>query len=225
MTTPESERVLNQPSGRLTDRQAAAIGRVAVLWAEAEWAMQRLIGRLAQVPSLLGYILTDKIGPDNRIGAIRSLINVHKVKYQSKLIDEDLLTEIADYMTSIGNLKDDRNFVVHSVWAYASDTHLSRFDIAATARSGMDSQSGPCERVNAIESFGEEIEKAVKLLWSLSARVPTIQPASLQKLYELESGSLRGPVPVATRLLQPKSFARLQRKAPDQQKKAKAKRA
>jgi hypothetical protein len=204
---------LFQPSGRLTDRQYAAIGRVAVLWAEAEWAMERILGRLGLVPSVLGYVLTDKLGPDYRIGAIRSLINVHKVKYHAKLVDADLLTEIRSYLPSLLAMKSDRNYVVHSVWSKANETNLSRFDIGATARSGLDISAGPCQRIEAIEGFAIEVEKAATLLWELGSRIPTVQPTSLEKLNELELRNRGLPIAQSTRLIPPKSFARLQREA------------
>jgi hypothetical protein len=112
--------------------------------------MERILGRLAFVPSLLGYILTDRLGPDNRIGAMHSLIEVHKIKYPG-LIDAELLTEIQEYLPSLSALKGDRNYIVHSVWSKASETQLSHFDISATARSGIDIEGGPCQPLKAIE--------------------------------------------------------------------------
>jgi hypothetical protein len=94
-----------QAKDRLTDRPYAAIGRVAALWAEAEGGLERILERLALVPSLLGYVLTDRLGPDPRIGAIYALINVHRVKYHSRIVAEDLLAEIEDYLPSVSAVK------------------------------------------------------------------------------------------------------------------------
>jgi hypothetical protein len=220
MPSSETRRGFMDASDRLTARQLAAIGRVAVLWSEVEWAMERILGPLALVPSLLGYILTDKLGPDNRIGAIRSLIEVHKIKYRG-LIDGELLTEIQEYLPSLGAMKDDRNYIVHSVWAKASETQLSRFDITATARSGADVELGVCQPIKTIEEFGDQVEGAAKLLWDLGARIPTAQPASLEKLHELERDNRRRPGGAVVRQLQPKSFAQLQRKPARQPKQGK----
>jgi hypothetical protein len=216
----ETRRGLMEASDRLTDRQYAAIGRVAALWSEVEWAMERILGRLAFVPSLLGYILTDRLGPDNRIAAIHSLIEVHRIKYAG-LIDAELLTEIQEYLGALGALKGDRNYIVHSVWAKASETQLSRFDITATARSGADLEVGACQPIASIEEFSYQVEEAAKLLWSLGARIGTAQPASLEKLHKLEHDNRRRPGGGLVRQLQPKSFARLQRKPPRQQKQPK----
>ncbi len=198
-------------SDRLTERQHAAIGRVAVLWSEVEWAMERILTRLALVPSLLGYVLTDKLGADNRIKAIRALIEVHKIKYAG-LIDDALLTEIQEYLASLGTMKDDRNYIVHSVWAKASETELSRFDISTTARTGADIEIGACQSLKSIEDFAEQVEEAAKLVWELGARIPTAQPALLGKLHELEQSNRRRPGGAVVHQFQPKSFHRLRRK-------------
>jgi hypothetical protein len=203
---------------RLTDRQYAAIGRVAVLWAEAEGGLERILESLALIPSLLGYVLTYKIGPDNRISAIYDLINVHRVKYHSQIVDEDLLTETEEYLPSVSAIKSDRNFIVHSIWAKADDNQLSRFDISATARSGKDFSSRPCDRIADIETFGDEVQKAANLLWNLGSRIPQIDDTLLKKLHELEQRNHRSPPPGNIRVLQRKSFARLQRVQPDQPK-------
>ncbi len=217
MLPAKSHRGFMDASDRLTERQYAAIGRVAALWSEVEWALERILSRLALVPSLLGYILTDKLGPDNRIGAIRSLIEVHKIKYAG-LIDDALLTEIREYLASLGTMKDDRNYIVHSVWAKASKTALSHFDISATARTGADIEVGACQALKSIEDFAEQVEEAAKLVWELGARIPTAQPALLETLYALEGDNRRQPSGGIVRQLQPKSFAQLRRKCPDQPK-------
>jgi hypothetical protein len=202
---------------RLTVRQYAAIGRVAALWSEVEWAMERILSRLAIVPSLLGYVLTDKLGPDNRINAIYGVINVHKLKYPG-LLDAVLLTEIEEYLPALSTMKGDRNYIVHSVWARASEHELSRFDIASTARSGANLEIGVCQPIKAIEDFADQVEEATKLIWELGARIPTAQPALLERLHKQESDNRRRPGGAAVRQLQPKSFGRLQRKLPRQTK-------
>lgn len=156
-------------SDRLTARQYAAIGRVAALWAETEWAMERILTRLALVPSLLGFILTDKLGPDNRINAIYSLIDVHRLKYAG-FVDAAVLTEIEECLSSIGEMKGDRNFIVHSVWAKSDDASISRTDITGAARSGAHITVGPSQSLKSIEDFAEQVDEAAKVLWELGSK-------------------------------------------------------
>lgn len=211
----EISRGFLESKDRLTDRQYAAIGRVAVLWSEAEWALERILERLVLAPSLLGYVLTEKLGPDNRIAAIRSLINVHKIKYHSKLISEELLLAIRGYLPSLARMKRDRNHIVHSVWANAGEDHLSRFDISETARSGMDFSAGPCDRITDLEEFGKEIEKAANLLWQLGTRIPILDATLLEKLHEQERHNRRLPYAQSTRQFQRRSYERLKLAEPD----------
>jgi len=203
---------------RLSTEQYAAIGRVAVLWSEVEWGMERIIGRLALIPLLLGYVLTYKLGPDNRIEAIHSLIQVHKIKYHGELVDRDPLAEINAVLPSLKRLKDDRNFVVHSLWSKAGDEFLSRLDIAATARSGFDFSVGPCERLVDIVSFGDEVHKAAIHLMTLGARIPTIDATLLDKLREQEKRNRQLPGLQSTRQFQRRSYAKLQTEVPPETK-------
>jgi len=196
---------------RLTSRQYAAIGRVTALWSEADAGLERVLDRLALIPSILGYILTDKINPNNRIEMIYALINVHRGKYRNKLVDDTLLAEIEDYLPSIGWIKSDRDFVAHTVWIKASETELSRHDITAAARSGQDFSTSFCDRVADIEKFGDEVEKAANLLWNLGSRLPVIDAALLGKLLQLEHDNRRSPSLQGTRLIPRKAFAHLRR--------------
>ena len=170
-------------------------------------------------------MLFRSIGRDNIIGAIRSLINVHAVKYHAQLVDQALLAEIKGYLPCLKIMKQDRDYIVHSMWSKANETSLSRLDFAATARSGLDFSAGVCPRIEPVEEFAQELEKAATLLWELGARIPTIQPASLKKLHELETDNRRDPATQSVRQVQPRSFAQLQREPPPRAKQPKSKRA
>lgn len=183
MPSPSTSRGFQQSEDRLTGRQCAAIGRVAVLWSEIEYSMERLLARLALVPSLLGYVLTDKLGPDNRIAAIRFLLKVHEGKYQNSLISHESLSEIKELLAPLAKMKDERNRIVHSVWIKTSDMHLSRFDIDPSA---PNIRVGYSERLEDIERFADEIEKMATRLWDIGTNLPQIDASLLNKLIELD---------------------------------------
>jgi hypothetical protein len=175
-----------QPENRLSDTHYAAVGRVAVTWSLMEYLMERTLGRLAMSPSMIGYVLTDKLGPDNRINAIKSLINVHRVRYGSELVPEDLLTAIESVLPTIFQMKSDRNYIVHSVWSKLGENHLSRIDITGAARSGLSTSSGSGHSVAAMEVFANEVQKMCDKIFALSSRISRIDPALLDKLQKLE---------------------------------------
>ncbi len=200
-----------------TQRQYAAIGRVSATWAEVEWGMECILSRLALSPALLGYILTDKLGPDNRLGAIESLVHVHATKYASALVDQKTLQDLSSLVPIIRKMKDDRNFIVHSVWTNAGEDFLARFDIASAARSGKDLSGGPCERLSDIEKFADEVRKLADRLWRLSRQIPKIDATLLEKFELQEQRSRLRPHDESTRRFQRRSYARLQRDLPSEQ--------
>jgi hypothetical protein len=195
-----------QPENRLTDKQYAAVGRVAVTWSLMEYLMERTLGRLAMSPSLIGYVVTDRLGPDNRISAIKSLINVHRVRYGSELVPESVLAGIEALLTTLFQMKADRNFVVHSVWSKSGEDHLSRIDIAGAARSGLSTSSGSGHGLRELEVFSGEIQKLCDKLFDLSSKIPRIDPALLAKLQKLEEPGHQPQSARSARLVQPRSY-------------------
>jgi hypothetical protein len=196
------------PKDRPTDRQYAAIGRVAATWSVVELALERILSGLALAPSLLGFVLTDKLGPDNRINAIRSLIGVHQEKYGCELVDEPILTELKTILKTIAKMKEDRNFVVHTVWSQAGADHLGHINISAAARSGRDYSSGPAERLVDIEVFADEIQKAADRLWQLARQIPAVDALLLDKLQNRERTNRRLPHSHSTRQYQRRAYTR-----------------
>ena len=194
---------------RPTPRQYAAIGRVAATWAEVDWCIEDILSRLALSPALLGFVLTDKLAADNRLGAIDSLVNVHRTKYASELVDAATLEDLEKLIPIVRRMKDDRNFVVHSVWSRAGDDFLGRFDIGATARSGKDFSGGPCERVSDIEKFADEVRKLADRLWALSRRVPKLDATLLHKFEKQEQHSRQRPHDELVRRFQRRSYGAL----------------
>lgn len=198
-----------QPNNRPTDRQCVAIGRIASAWAVVEYLMERTLTRLALSPSLLGYVLTDKLGPDNRIEAIKSLITAHRTKYNCVLVADEILAEISALLPTLKLMKSDRNFAVHSVWSSTGEHWLSHFDIAAAARSGKDMSAGTPEKTADLETFANSIQLISDKLWAVSFKLPQIDPTLLEKLRKLEQPAHRPESARSARQLRPRSWAQL----------------
>jgi len=197
------------PKDRPTERQYAVIGRVAATWSVIELAMEQILSRLSLAPSLLGFVLTDRLGPDNRINAIRSLIRVHEQKYGRELVDQATLTDLSALLKVIAKMKEDRNFVVHTVWNQAGPDHLGHTDISAAARSGRDHSAGPAERVSEIEDFADELQKAADRLWQLARKLPSVDAPLLDRLHKREQNNRRRPFAQSTRQYQRRSYTKL----------------
>jgi len=198
-----------QKKDQPTERQYAAIGRVVATWSEVEFALESILSRLALTPALLGFVLTDKLGPDNRIGAIKSLIHVHQTKYAGVLVDQGALAQISGLLKTVRKMKDDRNFIAHTVWSRATDDFMSHFDATEAARSGQDFSAGPAERLADIEAFGAEVRKLADRLWHLGRLIPGPDAALLNKLHAQEHQSRRRPPDQSTRQYQRRSYGGL----------------
>ena len=102
------------------------------------------------------------------LGRHRGLVNVHATRYEHVLADKATLEELKRILPFIRKMKDDRNFIVHSLWTRANEDFLGRIDLAATARSGKDFSGGPCERLADIEKFADGVRKLADRLWYLA---------------------------------------------------------
>jgi hypothetical protein len=106
---------------RLTAAQCEAIGRVAVNWSVVEYVLEVILVKLALGPYFPGLALTNNLGIDNRIGALKDLVAIHRLRYHSLIVPEVLLDKLADVAKQIASLKNRRNRVVHGVWFREND--------------------------------------------------------------------------------------------------------
>jgi hypothetical protein len=159
---------------------------------------------------MLGYVLTDKLGPDNRIGAVKSLITIHRKTYECRIISADTLTALDALLRSIEKLKGDRNYVVHTVWSKANDEHMIPHNMTAAIRSGAIYSSGEGEHVADIEELGATIEKAAARLWQLNSRIGLIDGPLLGRLQTQERRNRRKPYAQLEHQFQRRSYTRLQ---------------
>ena len=110
------EETFIQPDDRPTERQYAAIGKVAAAWSVMELLIVRLIARLSLAPSRIGYVLTNRLGSNDRIDAIDSLLTIHRQRYGDEFIGSETRVAIKDMLAKITAMRADRNSIVHSVW-------------------------------------------------------------------------------------------------------------
>jgi hypothetical protein len=197
------------PKDRPTDRQCAAIGRVAAAWSVIELLMERLLARLSMAPSLMGYVLTNRLAPDNRIGAIESLLTVHRQKYDDDFIGTNTRVAIKALLPKIKTLKDDRNFVVHSVWVSRGPDFLSRLDMGGAARSGIDISTGEPERLADIEQLSKTTQTVSDQLFALTNQLPRIDATSLDILQKREQQNRRAIPLRSARQYRRRSYTRL----------------
>jgi hypothetical protein len=114
----------------LTHRQLAAIGAVITTWALLEATVQQMLFTLAQSPSWLGQALTEDLGPDHRLKALRRLLRTwerllgYNDGHEAELEKVHSARALAIW---IEKNKDRRNRVAHWLWNRASDEEMYAF--------------------------------------------------------------------------------------------------
>src|SRR5664279_1355588 len=79
----------------LTPRQFEAIGRLVVKWSNIEFLLGVLLSRLLHTPEFLGRVYTDELMAVRVQSAIEKAIAIHRHRYGSRLVPEDVLVKIA----------------------------------------------------------------------------------------------------------------------------------
>lgn len=114
-------------SGFLTEQQATAVADVITEWSVLEIGLQKALCELAQAPMALGQALTEDLGPDNRIKALKRLAQTWQS--QSSISDDHrtALAECLTLATWITKVKARRNQIAHWIWIRANDTEMFGF--------------------------------------------------------------------------------------------------
>ena len=108
----------------LTDYQYMALGKVVVEWANIEFLLGVLLGRLLATPEFLARTYTESMAAVRLQDAITQAIEIHKVRYRCKLIPKDHLIEIAAINSSVVSLRISRNKIAHYCWSRSSDDEM-----------------------------------------------------------------------------------------------------
>jgi hypothetical protein len=192
---PSDKETFIQPQNRPTERQRAAIGTVATMWSVMELLIERLIARLSLAPSLMGYVLTNRLGANDRTSAIDSLLTIHRQRYRDEFLGSETRVAIKSMLPKITTMREDRNSIVHSVWVNLGSDLMARMNISAAARSGKDMSTSKPDSVTDIEGFAVTIQTACDQLHSLTNRIPSIDATWLDKLQKREQQNRRANSP------------------------------
>jgi hypothetical protein len=113
----------------LDEEQRADVMLVIQGWSLLESFLQKLLTTLAQSPLLLGQALTEDLGPDHRLKALRRLADSWLWRLNPETMGEAIgqLREVKDLAKWIKSNKDSRNQLVHWQWGALDDEHLICF--------------------------------------------------------------------------------------------------
>ncbi len=168
------------PNSRLTKDQCEAIGRVALHWSLLEYALERILVRLAFAPDFPGMALTNDLSINNRLVALKSLTDIHRYRYDPSILSEQQLQELDDIRKQITKLKDRRNRIVHYVWFRRDDQKM--FGIRFRGKvptKDPHAASHEILRINQADKISEEIETSANQMLEISrslAEIPETSP-------------------------------------------------
>lgn len=116
----------------LTIDQLASIGAVVVTWSHLDMLQQDILCLLAESPLTLGQSLTEDLGPDNRLKALKRLC----LTWESAIGDRhpeilEALTTVRLVTAWMENNKTMRNKVAHWIWLRMSDAEMVGWKFSA----------------------------------------------------------------------------------------------
>jgi hypothetical protein len=161
---------------RLTDEQYAAIGRVAVHWSLVETTIETILARLAYSPEYFGRAITNDLGIDNRIRAIRTLCNVHEVQLGNRIVSRETVSQLRNLAAETAAKKGMRNRLVHSVWFRSTDEKMfgNKFR-TGPAKRDQEEQRHLSQSFHEINQFAAEIEDLACRLGVECEKLPKIE--------------------------------------------------
>ena len=155
--------------------QLAALGRLSVAWAVLDAAIQTLLCSLAQAPHHLGQALTEDLGPDNRVRALKRLAESYLYMLQNMSDDPRIqfLHEVKCLATWFQTNKTLRNKIAHWIWFSAENGDLFGFKFTTQPRS---SDYGPSMtlRMDELISLIEGADEHTALAFGLMGKAETL---------------------------------------------------
>lgn len=124
---PPAKNWAPQTSG-LTHSQLIGIASVVSFWAVLEGVLQEALVKLTQSPLALGQALTEDLGPDNRLKALKRLCQSWQIVMGHRHPEHtETVAKVAAVGTWIEKNKNRRNQIAHWQWMRQSDQKVLGF--------------------------------------------------------------------------------------------------
>jgi hypothetical protein len=163
------------PFAKLTDEQHQLIGMLVAEWATAEYFLSELLGRLLLAPQFLCRTYTDSLGAVQMQDAICQAVEIHKHRYNARLIDADTLKEILSLNKRIERLRSLRNKFAHFCWMRTSDNQIFGTSLGGAVPSDKrHKRDNASLRVSEIREQYEDLYSAVQRLQDIIYGLPEI---------------------------------------------------
>jgi hypothetical protein len=158
----------------LDEEQRACVMLVLQGWSLLESFLQKLLTTLAQSPLLLGQALTEDLGPDHRIKALRRLANSWLWRLNPQVMGDAIghLHEVQELAKWIASNKDSRNQLVHWQWSALDNERLLCFKYTLRLPPGAadaDPEAYAETTLSNVLEFAEEIDAINDRLQAVTA--------------------------------------------------------
>ena len=97
------------------------IGEVTSEWAIVERGVETALARLALAPDFHALALTNDLTVNNRLRAMKNLIDMHQRRYVPPQFNKAALQQLTILGNQIGTKKEMRNKIAHWVWTRRDD--------------------------------------------------------------------------------------------------------
>ena len=158
----------SSPNAQLTAQQQACIGRFVTEWANTEFYLGLLLGRLLGTPEYLARTYTDFLGASQMQQAVSQALEIHHHRFLDSLIEKSLSEEISLINRRIEMLRSLRNKFAHYCWARTTDEVMF-----GTPLSGASPETKKGRRAH-IEITVEEIDRSHDDLFAINSRFEEI---------------------------------------------------
>lgn len=108
----------------LTEDHFIAIGKLVIEWSNIEFLLGVLLSRLLITPEYLGRTYTDELNALKIKNAINNAVEIHKYRYQCKIISDNELIEVSEINVRADKLRTLRNKFAHFCWTRVSDEEI-----------------------------------------------------------------------------------------------------
>ena len=111
-------------SSKLTDKQFELIGKLLLEFSNLDYIIGILLNRLLITPEYLGLTYNDQLTVMNKITALENAIELHRHRYDYRIIPEPILNDLTELVQKVKGIKTLRNKFAHNLWSRWSDEKI-----------------------------------------------------------------------------------------------------
>ena len=108
----------------LTDKQFELIGKLLLEFSNLDYLIGILLNRLLITPEYLGLTYNDQLTVMKKIIALENAIELHRHRYDYRIISEQTLNDLTELVEKIKGIKTLRNKFAHNLWSRWSDDKI-----------------------------------------------------------------------------------------------------